>query len=226
LIKLENDSVDYIITSPPYNLGSNSWDMGKAGSASRPRGVGYADDLPYDEYMCWQIAVFNALYRVAKPGASFFYNHKCRTLDGKLIHPMAWIGDPRNPWIVRQEIVWDRKSTHNHEPRLFWQEDERIYWMTKGKPNLHPDLNIKQSTVWSEFGPVANTWHPAPFTPELPRMILRSMKAIPGQIVLDPFAGSCTTVKTALEFGCFGIGVDVCEEYLRKACMAHGWKLE
>jgi len=39
---------------------------------------GASDNLPEEEYQRIQIEVLNELYRVIKPGGSFFYNHKIR----------------------------------------------------------------------------------------------------------------------------------------------------
>ena len=220
-----DESVDIIITSPPYNLGDDNWPMGGDGRQSRD-GIGYQkhdDTMSQSEYEEWQIEVCRALYRVAKPGASFFYNHKVRTFNGEAVHPYKWLSEKENPWIVRQEIIWDRISTHNHSAQLFWPTDERIYWMTKGKPAL-TEQPVGMPTIWKEFGPIPNTWHPAPFTIELPRMLLKAINARPGSVVLDPFAGSCTTLKAALEIGCRAIGVDVSKDYLAKAAQENGWE--
>lgn len=223
-IPLDDMTVDVIVTSPPYNLGDDTWPMGGRGNAPRD-GIGYvahSDDMPQDEYEQWQIEVLRELYRVAKPGASLFYNHKARTVGGRVVHPMQWLMLPDNPWTLRQEVIWDRKSTHNHNATLFWPIDERIYWMTKGAPVLRSN-SIGQPTVWQEFGPIADTWHPAPFTDKLPRMLLEAVGVDGETVVLDPFAGSCTTVRVALELGCEAIGVDVSREYLERACIENGW---
>ena len=216
MLAMEPDSIDLTITSPPYNLGDDSWDMGISGSKSR-KGIGYkthSDTMIQADYEAWQVNVLNVIHYVSKLGASLFYNHKTRTLDGSLIHPIDWLR--RSKWTIRQEIIWDRVSTHNHEPRLFWNVDERIYWLTKGKPT-YTDVNIGLPSVWREFGPSVSAWHPAPFTIALPRMLLKAINAKPDWTVLDPFAGSCTTIKAALEFGCNAIGIDVCKEYLDTA---------
>jgi DNA modification methylase len=220
---LPAETVDLIITSPPYNLGGAHWPMGGDGRLPRDEGIGYSDTMSELAYQDWQVACLQELYRVARDGASLFYNHKIRNRDGTMIHPMDWLRHRRNPWTLRQEIIWDRGSTHNHSPALFWPEDERIYWMTKGKPVL-PDRSIGMSTVWTFHGPVASTWHPAPFADELPR---RCIKAIgrEGICVLDPFAGSCTTLRVALEYGYDAIGVDVSEDYLTRAAEENGWTI-
>jgi len=219
---LNDGSIDLIITSPPYNLGSDSWPMGGNGRQRRENGIGYDDAMPEGKYQRWQIDCLNEMYRVAKYGASLFYNHKVRSSKGRIIHPITWIG--KSLWVIRQEIVWDRKSTHNHSPSLFWPEDERIYWMTKGKPIL-PNRSIGMSTVWRFHGPVVNTWHPAPFDEMLPRKCIQAVGR-DGITVLDPFAGSCTTLKVALEYGYDAIGVDLSAEYLRQARIENGWMNE
>ncbi len=217
-LELPDESVDVIITSPPYNLGDEDWPMG--GHGRREGGIGYEDALPDEMYERWQLCVLGELFRVARPGASLFYNHKPRTRNGALLHPMAWLGRVEG-WTVRQEIIWDREVTHNHSASLFWPVDERIYWLTKGKPALYGG-SVGMASVWRFHGPQPYTWHPAPFPDELPR---RCLQAIGGEnlVVLDPFAGSCTTVKVAADMGHEGIGVDNRPEYLARAREAYGW---
>jgi modification methylase len=225
--QIETSSVDIIITSPPYNLGGNVWPMGGGGRSPRD-GIDYNahnDDMPQLDYEQWQIDVLNEMFRIAKPGASFFYNHKVRTVDGKMIHPMQWLLSKNNPWALRQEIIWNRKSTHNHNTELFWPIDERIYWMTKGHPVLR-SKKIGLPTVWEEFGPVPSTWHPAPFTEKLPKMLLDAIGVDSQTVVLDPFAGSCTTLKVALDMECFAIGVDLSRQYLERSIVERGWNRE
>jgi len=195
--------------------------MGGNGRTPRGNGIGYSDSEAEDKYQQWQNDCLIEMYRVAKVGASLFYNHKVRGKRGTIIHPMDWLRNERNPWTLRQEIVWDRGSTHNHCPSLFWPEDERIYWMTKGTPRL-PDRPIGIPSVWRFHGPVAGTWHPAPFPPELPRRCIEAVGR-EGIVVLDPFAGSGTTLKVALEYGYDAIGVDISVDYLKKAAMENGW---
>lgn len=219
-LDLPDESVDVIITSPPYNLNHDDWPMGGHGRIRRESGIGYDDDMEDEPYQEWQLCVLDELYRVARPGASLFYNHKPRTQDGVLSHPMTWLVNVRG-WTLRQEIIWDREATHNHSASLFWPIDERIYWFTKGKPTLG-DAPIGMPTVWRFHGPEPNTWHPAPFPEELPRRCLQAVGR-PGIIVLDPFAGSCTTLRAAITLGYEAIGVDREADYLETARGLNGW---
>jgi len=220
-LALESESVDVIITSPPYNLGHGNWKMGGEGRETRDDGIGYYDDRDEAEYQAWQLETFEELYRVADQGASFFYNHKLRQTDGQVIHPMDWIRDESNPWTLRQEIVWDRKSTHNHSPTIFWPVDERVYWLTKGDPHI-PEGGTGMETVWRFHGPEANTDHPAPFPDELPRRCIEAV-ASDGDVILDPFGGSMTTCEVAAKLGYESIGVDVDPEWVQKK--RHEWGL-
>lgn len=58
--------------------------------------------------------------------------------------------------------------------------------------------------------------HPAPYPLELPARAIR-LSTWPGEIVVDPFAGSGTTMRAAFELGRVGIGCDLSQRYCRKA---------
>lgn len=216
--QIEDDSIDLIITSPPYNLGHFS---GKKWTAKCIDYDGHNDSLPETDYQTWQLQCLNEMYRVARPGASLFYNHKVRTENACIIHPLEWL--PRSPWDIRQEIIWDRGSTHLLNANMFYPIDERIYWMVKGKPTL-PDRAIRLNTIW-RFNPDYGNAHPAPFPIELPTHCLQAVGR-QNMIVLDPFAGSCTTLKAAISFGCDAIGMDISMQYLELAKEANGWQME
>lgn len=209
-LPLADETVDIIITSPPYNLGHEQWTMGWR--STRDEGIGYYDDRPEDEYREWQLKILRECYRVACDGASLFYVHKVRIRNGEILHPVEWLRDDENPWSIRQEIVWNRKSTHNHEPTLFRPLDERLYWMTKGTPTV-PDDGIDMGSVWEFHGPWPNTDHPAPFPEELAERCLEAV-GTKGDIVLDPMGGSMTTCEAAEELGYESIGGDINREYI------------
>jgi DNA modification methylase len=209
-LPMADETVDVIITSPPYNLGHEEWTMGWR--STRNGGVGYYDDRPENEYREWQREILRECYRVASEGASLFYVHKVRIDSGEINHPVEWLRSEDNPWSLRQEIVWNRKSTHNHEPTLFRPLDERIYWMSKGTPAV-PDGGIQMDSVWRFHGPYPNTEHPAPFPEELPKRCLEAV-GTEGDVVLDPMGGSMTTCVVADELGYQNIGLDIDRDYV------------
>lgn len=209
-LPLPDESVDIIVTSPPYNLGHERWAMGWR--SLREEGVGYYDDRPEDEYQDWQQELLSEWYRVADDGASLFYVHKVRIDSGEVIHPVEWLRSSENPWAVRQEIVWNRKATHNHEPTLFRPHDARIYWMTKGTPDV-PEEGIDLASIWDVYGPRPDTEHPAPFPEEIPKHCIEAV-GTDGDLVLDPMGGSMTTCQAALELGYDSIGIDLDKRYI------------
>ncbi len=73
------------------------------------------------------------------------------------------------------------------------------------------------SGVWKFPGePVAWEGHPAPFPYELPRRLVKLL-SFPGDVVLDPFVGSGTTVLAASTLGRQAIGFDRSSLYVGSA---------
>ncbi len=64
---------------------------------------------------------------------------------------------------------------------------------------------------WS-FGGARQVLHEAMFPEELPRRLIR-MFSVVGETVLDPFAGSGTTLKSAIVLGRIGIGYEIQREF-------------
>lgn len=211
LKKLESDSVNMGVTSPPYNKkGNKGWLVDQVVYAS------YNDNMSEEEYQKNQIDVLNELYRVIKPGGSFFYNHKTRWDKGIMIHPMLWLS--KTDWLVRQEIIWDRSIAANIRGWRFWQVDERIYWLYKpvGNKFIGTELESKDAlltSIW-RIRPEKAQRHPAPFPIELPlRCILSTLKEQNG-VVIDPYCGSGTTLVAADYLGFDYIGIDISQDYI------------
>lgn len=72
------------------------------------------------------------------------------------------------------------------------------------------------STVWSVPPAARSGSHPAPFPIEIARRCIR-LSTWPGEVVLDPFAGSGTTLVAARQLGRRAIGIEVDEAYCLEA---------
>jgi len=70
--------------------------------------------------------------------------------------------------------------------------------------------------IWTDVPGASTRNHPAPFPEELAHRLVR-MFSFAGDTVLDPFAGSGTTLVTALNAGRNAIGVDCDEQYVEIA---------
>ncbi len=207
---LENDSVDLICTSAPYNKGKmamNNWQVKWYD--------GISDDMPQDEYEQQQVGVLNELYRVAKDGASLAYVHKVQTKDWKMKHPILWL--VKSKWNPIQEIIWNRQATNQMDEARFWDNTERVYWLAKGKPKYFNPKCDSLRTIWDiQFKPNEKVKHPAPFPLALPYRCIESFSR-EGELVLDCYVGSGTSAVAAKMLKRRFVGVDISTKYLEDA---------
>ena len=209
------ESVDVIVTSPPYNIKNSTGNGLKNGSGGKwPQAAlieGYADHddaLPHEDYVNWQRSCLKAMMRVLSETGAIFYNHKWR-VQGGLLQDRADIvaGFP-----VRQIIIWQRKGGINFNPGYFLPTYEVIYLIAKPGFRLAPKANA-HGDVW-QIPQESNNPHPAPFPVELAQ---RCVNSTLGQVVLDPFMGSGTTAIAAEIDGRDWIGIDISQDYCKFA---------
>ncbi|MEO0116711.1 MAG: site-specific DNA-methyltransferase [candidate division WOR-3 bacterium] len=215
LKNLPDEMVDLGVTSPPYNKGENK----KGWLVTNVKYSGVSDRLPEKVYQSQQIDVLNEIYRITKPGGSFFYNHKIRWERGELLHPMDWLR--KTKWVIRQEIIWDRMIAANIRGWRFWQVEERIYWLykPKGKKLIGEELKPKHAlltSIW-RFPPEKKNPHPAPFPLALPVRVIYSIMDERKGVVIDPYCGSGTTLVAAKILGHDFMGIEISEEYVKSA---------
>lgn len=210
--KLESESIDLVVTSPPYNLNTSKRKSPKGGHWNQDLVVNgyenYNDDLPNDEYVKWQRECIKEMYRLIKEDGAIFYNHKWRIQKGLLNDRHDIIdGFP-----VRQIIIWQRKGGINFNVGYFLPTYEVIYMITKPKFKLLPKKN-HSGDVW-KIEQERHNPHPAPFPVELPAKIIDSTNA---ELILDPFMGSGTTAIASLMFNRNFIGIDKSKVYVEMA---------
>lgn len=216
LKKIESNSIDMGVTSPPYNKQENK----KGWLVSNVQYASSSDKKTESLYQAEQIEVLNELYRVIKPGGSFFYNHKIRWEKGNLLHPISWI--TKTKWHLRQEIIWDRGIAANIRGWRFWQVEERIYWLYKPRnenDKIGIELKSKHAlctSIW-KIRPENKNNHPAPFPIEIPTRCIYSIMDNEKGLIIDPYCGSGTTLVAAMLLGHNYIGIDISEEYIAGA---------
>jgi site-specific DNA-methyltransferase (adenine-specific) len=213
---MPSGSVDLIFTSPPYNLsvGSNGRKLGKKtntvwNSKLLAEGYGSYDDArdPVD-YVEWQMDFLLECWRVVADDGVIFYNHKCRVQNKVLQTPLRL--NPDLP--VRQVLIWDRGSGHNHNQSFFTPSHEWI--LVLAKPEFEFTFSSpRERDVW-KISPEHKNPHPAPFPVELP---LRAIENTTARRVLDPFMGSGTTGVAALRCGREFIGIELDHGYVQMA---------
>lgn len=222
LKQLEDESIDLIITSPPYNKAGLNGVLKKYNrtwTTTIDYGGDYnVDKMNEDEYEDWQMLVLQECFRVLRQNGSMFYNHKNRIVTGKgeIISPYKWLY--KTNFKIRQEIIWDRGSTNNVQNCRYLPTTEKIFWLTKSKNPLF--LRNRESgyktEVWN-FNFKRKSKHPAPFPIELPDAILDCIPHDMPLTVLDPFMGSGTVAVSAIKHACNYLGFEKFEEYVNMA---------
>lgn len=207
----ELSGVDLVFTSPPYNLGTcptGTAGVRRSSIAARDFAGGYAsysDAMPQDEYDDWQRATVTALWGTLSERGAVFYNHKPRILRGIVTLPTTYgEGLP-----LRQVIVWDRGTGMNFSRSFFLPKCEWICVWAKPAFRLSSRSAGKVGDVW-RIRPEHAADHPAPFPVELPTTAIEPTEA---ELILDPFAGSGTTLLAARNLGRRAVGIEMDERY-------------
>lgn len=223
LKQLDDESIDLIITSPPYNkAGFNGVHKRNEKNDFWNKTIDYGgdvnvDNMPEEKYQEWQILFLNECFRVLKKDGSMFYNHKNRVKKNRVSFPTDWIS--KSNFICRQEIIWDRTSSVNQDKCRYLPTVEKIYWLIKNpkNPRFKRLENINFNTEVWRFSPDKKNEHPAPFPIDLPNNIIPCVAQNERIIVLDPFMGSGTVALSAKQYGCDYIGFELFQEYIDKA---------
>lgn len=223
---LPDESVDMVLTSPPYNLANTSGGGLKGAFGSRKSlwnnaklAHGYSnhdDNMPHEDYVAWQRAVLEQSWRVLSNDGAIFYNHKWRVQNGVLQDRADIVqGLP-----VRQIIIWHRAGGLNFNDNYFLPTYEVIYLIAKPSFRLAKGAS-GLGDVW-RIPQEADTQHPAPFPLVLAERCIRATSA---QVICDPFIGSGTTAIAARNAGRHFVGCDISPEYVAMANkrLSHGF---
>jgi len=138
-------------------------------------------------------------------------------------------------------FIWDKRKSSRFSsfgsypfpPNMFstFPYEWIIVFSKKGKREKKVSKIIKEKSKvthkeWADWA-INSFWemnpakaskvgHPAPFPEELPKRLIR-LYSFFGDVVLDPFVGSGTTIKVAKDLGRNGIGYDINPEYVKLA---------
>jgi site-specific DNA-methyltransferase (adenine-specific) len=244
---LPDNSIDLIVTSPPY-------------ADQRKQTYG---GVKAEQYVEWFLPIAEELLRVLKPTGTFILNIKERVVDGErhtyvleLILAMRQQG-----WLWTEEFIWHKKNCYPgkwpnrfrdswerllqfNKARQFYMYQEEVMvpmgdWAKTRLKNLsETDRTRDESKVGSGFGKKIENWISR--TMAYPTNVLnlatecsnRSHSAVfpealpewfiklftqSGHTVLDPFMGSGTTLRVAKQLDRNAIGIEIMPEYVAMA---------
>lgn len=200
------DSVDITFSSPPYNTIAPTTPSGILKEHNHKQNAGYdgySDDMNENEYQEWMRSTFTACRE--KSLGLCWINHKTRFRDGEAIHPLHIF-----PWPFWSEVIWDRGVSITLNARKFAPSHEFIYGF--GRPHFWDDEFNTFMSVW-RINPERNvSGHPCPFPVPIASRCIAASCPLNG-VVLDPFAGSGTTLVAAKLEGRKAVGIEINERY-------------
>ncbi len=120
--QIPDESIDLVVTSPPYNLKNSTGNGMKDGRGGKWKNAalvnGYShhnDNMPHEEYAAWQRKCLAEMLRIIPETGAIFYNHKWRVQGGLLQDRQDIVSDLP----LRQIIIWRRKGGINFNPGYF-----------------------------------------------------------------------------------------------------------
>jgi DNA modification methylase len=113
------------------------------------------------------------------------------------------------PNLITETIFIFQKKSESLIDKVVRSYDENIL-----KKSLVDD-GYERSNVWY-INPETKSKHPAPYPEELSNKIIKYYSFF-GDIILDPFMGSGTTIVSCEKLGRFGIGIEIHKEYIEIA---------
>jgi len=244
--KMADNSVDLIITSPPY---------------ADQRKNTYGGIHP-DKYVEWFLPFSKEMLRILKPTGSFVLNIKEKVVKSER-HTYVLeliIALRKQGWLWTEEYIWHKKNCfpgkwpnrfrdawerclHFNKTKKFnmYQDEVKIPigdWAETRLKNLSDkDKERDESAVGSGFGRNISNWvgketvyptnvihfatecgnkdHSAAFPKALPKWFIKLFSK-EGDLVLDPFVGSGTTLFSAYELKRNSVGIEIVKEYADK----------
>lgn len=210
LLDLPDNSVDATITDPPYSSGGQfrgdrtgkTSDKYQSNDTEREYAEFSGDTRDQRAYHYWSVLWLSECWRVAKHGSPI-----CVFTDWRQL-PTTTDMLQAGGWVWRGIAVWDKTEAARPQKGRFRNQCEYIVWGSKG------DLPIAGKCLPGVFRLPVNSRDKLHMTAK-PMPIMRSILEIcpPGGVVLDPFFGSGSTGKAALEMGMHYIGMEITPEY-------------
>lgn len=221
---LTDESIDLIVTSPPYNVGIEYQT--------------HDDTREYDHYLAFSRQWLTQSYRVARPDGRLCMNIPLDKNKGGQQSVAADVTTIAKEigWHYHSTIIWNEGNISRRTAWGSWMSASAPYVIApvevivvlykkqwkKARKNGVNDITRDEFMKWTNGVWTFNgeskkrIGHPAPFPLELPKRCIKLFSYV-GDTVLDPFAGSGTTLIEASNNNRAGIGFDISSEYCELA---------
>jgi site-specific DNA-methyltransferase (adenine-specific) len=214
LTMLDADTFDAVVTDPPYASGGRQQatarnQVSKADNDTLCRANDewfLGDNMGVDTYIRWMRQIARECLRCVAHGGHGYVFTDWRQFTN-LVTAWESVG-----WTLRSVIVWDKAK--GGAMGSFWRNNhEWICVFAKGQPRSPAHRSC--FNTWTGVKPQSHA-HPTEKPMGLLNYIVGAIPNVSG-LLLDPFAGTGTTVYTALKYGRRGVGLELNPAYARVA---------
>lgn len=191
-VLLGGRQADFVFTDPPWNVNYGATEEGNA-QGYKPRTI-LNDAMSTDDFKAFMNSAFKRMKEASKPGAMVYVVMSAQEW-GNLMLTLKDNGFHWSSTIIwnKDQLVLSRKDYHTkYEP--IW------YGWKEGEARLCPLKDRKQSDVWDFDRPKRSDEHPTMKPVALVAKAITNSSA-KGDVVLDLFGGSGTTLIAAEETG-------------------------
>jgi len=218
---MDDDSVDLVITSPPYNLrrrvsNGKLVSRGNNMSENSAKYTEFTDDLTTEDYLEFHSKVLSECLRVSQ---RVFYN--IAVVAGSKQALFQMIGDYAEH--LKDVIIWDKG---HGEPAIQEGVLNRQFEFILVFEKDYPISRRFRKSVYFKRGTLSDVWkiprekhvksHGAVMPTRLVRTILDNFSA-EGDVVYDPFMGSGTTAVVCKQMNRNWIGSEISPDYVKIA---------
>ena len=200
------DSVDLIVTDPPYRTITGGDKDGK--NSKRPQGMlcgnrklfAHQNNISPQDWM-------PKLYRVLKPGSH------CYIFTNALNMHAMLTASHNAGFSLHNILVWEK---NNCTPSQYYMKNcEYVLFLRKGKAKWIN--NIGDSKTVHKFDNILGSkLHPTEKPVDLLQYYILNSSS-PGDLILDPFMGSGSTGEAALKCGRKFVGIEIDDSYFQVA---------
>jgi len=220
LKELDDNSIDLTVTSPPYNMrlrvSNNKYVKREKTEHFSKKYTHFDDALPMDEFYSFHKQVIIELLRVSKVT---LYNFQIVTGSKEAFFKL--IGDFNT--CIKDVVVWDKG---HGQPAMHLNILNSCYEFLLVLEGNHKKRRLIENAYFDR-GTLDNIWrikrsnsktraHTAVFPEQLIETAINNFSK-EGDVVLDPFLGTGTTVKVAKRLNRRYIGFELIEEYFNIA---------
>lgn len=186
---VSNSSVDLVLTDPPFN-------------ANIDYGL-YKDNLSLAEYFEWVESWFKEVYRILKDTGTFL-------CFSNVMHIEDFLRIGRiTGFIYRDTLIWYKPNGNEGIPQVPYKRYEPCYYWVK-KSGSYYKLGSLTDVLF--FNRETSAPHPCQRPVELYVKLIKAFTK-EGDLVLDPFLGSGTTLKACRLSERCGMGFEINPEY-------------